>query len=179
MILEARSEIPRSSQPAGGTPIPAPPAMGEIPEEVLEILAEEILLEGEGHPLPFYFLPQNDRGEVDWVAAIDLGVINPMDDLDPGKTSLPPMDFDVIFKVKGDLPDVVYPHYPHTLWLDCKNCHPEIFIMQAGVNPVTMNAIARGEFCGRCHGKVAFPLSDCNRCHSRPKPGKSFIIPTG
>ena len=23
--------------------------------------------------------------------------------------------------------------------------------------------------CGVCHGNVAFPVSDCRRCHSRPK----------
>lgn len=186
--LEVVLEAARTAQPPPtlGT---APPVQGplpqvpkeDIPEEVIEALAE-ILLESEieeSHPLPFYFLPQNERGDVDWVAAIELGVINPMDDLDPQKKSLPPMDFDVVFKVKGDLPDVVYPHYPHTLWMDCKNCHPGIFVMQAGVNQVTMDAIAKGEFCGRCHGRVAFSLSDCNRCHSRPKPGKSFIIPMG
>ncbi len=179
-------EVTRTTPPSASLevtpPIPAPSqqtTQDEIPEEAIDALAE-ILLESEGeesHPLPFYFLPQNERGDVDWVAAIELGVITPMDDLDPTQKTLPPMDFDVIFKVKGDLPDVVYPHYPHTLWLDCKNCHPSIFVMRAGVNKVTMDAIAKGEFCGRCHGKVAFSLSDCNRCHSKPKPGKSFIIP--
>jgi c(7)-type cytochrome triheme protein len=180
-VMEATRTIP-SPVPAIAPPLPGPSEQtpkDEIPEEVIEALAE-ILLESEGeepHPLPFYFLPQNERGDVDWVAAVELGVIDPMDDLDPQKITLPPMDFDVVFKVKGDLPDVVYPHYPHTLWMDCKNCHPSIFVMRAGVNPVTMDAIAKGEFCGRCHGKVAFPLSDCNRCHSKPKPGKPFIIP--
>lgn len=179
-------EVTRTAPPAASlevtppTPAPSQPAVKEvIPEEVIDALAE-ILLESEeeeSHPLPFYFLPQNERGDVDWVSAIELGVITPMDDLDPKKKSIPPMDFDVVFKVKGDLPDVVYPHYPHTLWLDCKNCHPSIFVMRAGVNKVTMDAIAKGEFCGRCHGKVAFPLSDCNRCHSKPKPGKPLIIP--
>lgn len=180
--MEVARTTPPSGSPEATPPIPAPSQQtiqDEIPEEAIDALAE-ILLESEGeesHPLPFYFLPQNERGDVDWVAAIELGVITPMDDLDPTKNILPPMDFDVIFKVKGDLPDVVYPHYPHTLWLDCKNCHPSIFVMRAGVNKVTMDAIAKGEFCGRCHGKVAFSLSDCNRCHSKPKPGKSFIIP--
>jgi c(7)-type cytochrome triheme protein len=184
MIMESgRTTLPPvtggdrlSAQP----PSPSTP-LDEIPEEVIEALAE-ILIEAEdeeSHPLPFYFLPQNESGDVDWVSSIELGVINPIDHLDPGKKSIPPMDFNVIFRVRGDLPDVVYPHYPHTLWMDCKNCHPSIFIMQAGVNPVTMDAITKGEFCGRCHGKVAFSLSDCNRCHSRPKPGKSLIIPRG
>lgn len=129
------------------------------------------------HPLAFAFLPQTKQGYVDWVAAIDLGVIRPVDALNPKAKTLEPMKFDVVFRVKGDLPDVVYPHYGHTLWLDCKNCHPGIFVMRAGANHVTMEAIAKGEFCGRCHGRVAFSLSDCNRCHSRPKPGKEFIIP--
>jgi c(7)-type cytochrome triheme protein len=82
---------------------------------------------------------------------------------------MPAINFDVVFKVIGDLPDVVYPHLPHTLWLDCRNCHPSIFLMRAGANPVTMAKIFKGEFCGRCHGIVAFPISDCSRCHSRPK----------
>lgn len=132
---------------------------------------------GEPHPLAFAFLPQTDQGYVDWVAAVDFGVIRPIDSLDAKAKALEPMDFNVIFPVKGDLPDVVYPHYGHTLWLDCTNCHPNIFVMRAGANHVTMEGIAKGEFCGRCHGKVAFSLADCNRCHSRPKPGKPFIIP--
>jgi c(7)-type cytochrome triheme protein len=181
IAMEATRTAPSSVPQGVPPPLQAPLAQEvkeEIPEDVIDALAE-ILLESEGeesHPLPFYFLPQNEHGDVDWVSSIELGVIDPLDDLD-GKKGMPPMDFNVVFKVKGDLPDVVYPHYPHTLWLDCKNCHPSIFIMRAGVNKVTMDAIAKGEFCGRCHGKVAFTLSDCNRCHSRPKPGKSLIIP--
>ena len=38
--------------------------------------------------------------------------------------------------------------------------------MQAGVNPVNMFAVLQGEYCGRCHGAVAFPLTECLRCHS-------------
>lgn len=183
-VMEARRAIPSPAGPPGTAPAgpqAAPAPREEIPEEVIDALAE-ILLESEAdesRPLPFYFLPQDELGHVDWVAAIELGVIDPVDDLDPEKKSIPPMDFNVVFKVKGDLPDVVYPHYPHTLWMDCKNCHPGIFVMQAGANQVTMDAITKGEYCGQCHGKVAFSLAECNRCHSRPKPGKSLIIPRG
>lgn len=152
----------------------SPEALGVPPQEPAEAAAGSGL---EPHPLAFAFLPQTDQGYVDWVAAVDLGVIRPIDSLDPKAGALEPMDFNIVFPVKGDLPDVIYPHYGHTLWLDCKNCHPGIFVMQAGANRVTMDAIAKGEFCGRCHGTVAFSLADCNRCHSRPKPGKPFIIP--
>jgi c(7)-type cytochrome triheme protein len=172
----------------GETPIlPPGVTLGEAPAEGLSPEAVGVPSQDpaeaavglgiEPHPLAFAFLPQTEQGYVDWVAAVDLGVIRPIDSLEPMRKVLEPMNFNVIFPVKGDLPDVVYPHYGHTLWLDCKNCHPGIFVMRAGANRVTMEAIAKGEFCGRCHGKVAFSLADCNRCHSRPKPGKPFIIP--
>ncbi|MFZ5863494.1 MAG: cytochrome c3 family protein [Nitrospirota bacterium] len=172
----------------GETPVlPPGVTLGEEPVEGLSPTAVGVpsqdpveAAEGSGiepHPLAFAFLPKTEQGYVDWVGAVELGVIRPIDSLDPLRMVLEPMNFDVVFPVKGDLPDVVYPHYGHTLWLDCKNCHPGIFVMRAGANRVTMAAIAKGEFCGRCHGKVAFSLADCNRCHSRPKPGGPFIIP--
>jgi c(7)-type cytochrome triheme protein len=152
----------------------SPEALGVPPQDPAEAATGS---GEEPHPLAFAFLPQTDQGYVDWVAAVELGIIRPIESLDPNAKSLEPMDFDVVFPVKGDLPDVIYPHYGHTLWLDCKNCHPNIFVMRAGANRVTMEGIAKGEFCGRCHGRVAFSLADCNRCHSLPKAGRPFIIP--
>ena len=159
-----------SEPPEGGSP----EALGVPPQDLSEVIGNST---PEPHPLAFAFLPKSEQGYVDWVAAIDLGVIRPADSLNPNAKVIEPMNFNVVFPVKGDLPDVVYPHYAHTLWLDCKNCHPSIFVMRAGANRVSMEAIAKGRFCGRCHGKVAFSLSDCNRCHSRPKPGKGYLIP--
>ena len=122
------------------------------------------------HPVAFDYLPKTKQGYVDWVRAITEGAIQPRESLDGSVTPMPPINFDVVFKVKvAGFPDAVYPHYPHTIWLDCRNCHPGIFLMRAGANQVTMGKILQGEFCGRCHGKVAFPISDCFRCHSRPK----------
>jgi ribosomal protein L40E len=34
---------------------------------------------------------------------------------------------------------------------------------------MSMFAILQGEFCGRCHGAVSFPLTECRRCHSVPQ----------
>lgn len=117
--------------------------------------------------IPLQILPRDNAGNVDWVAALKQGIIKPRDALDPSMSPTPVIDLDIVFKVKGGLPDVVYPHYPHTQWLMCSNCHPKIFIMQAGANPITQEKIEKGEYCGRCHGKVAFPLSNCTRCHSK------------
>ncbi len=37
---------------------------------------------------------------------------------------------------------------------------------------MTMRGIVKGKWCGRCHNKVAFPLSNCTRCHTVPKKKK-------
>jgi c(7)-type cytochrome triheme protein len=79
------------------------------------------------------------------------------------------MDLNIVREVKGSMPDVVYPHKQHTEWLDCSNCHPAIFIPQKGANQISMASILLGQKCGVCHGKVAFPVSECRLCHSRKK----------
>ncbi len=139
-------------------------AVEPVPEFNIPIPPEE----GD-QPIAFEFMPKAPLGYVDWVKALQDGTITPFASITEGEVEMKSIDFDVVFEVKGDLPDVVYPHLPHTQWLDCRNCHPSIFKMQAGSNNVTMQKIVEGEFCGRCHGKVAFPLYDCARCHSKPK----------
>jgi len=108
--------------------------------------------------------PRDDRGIINWVETLDKGLINPRTGL-TGKEKMHAVDFDVIFQNTASMPYVRFPHRPHTIWLTCKNCHPGIFIPQRGSNPVTMAAIMAGEYCGVCHGKVAFPPYECNRCH--------------
>ncbi len=111
---------------------------------------------------------------VDWVKALENKLISPRFDLnDPDKEAFV-MDLDIVREVKGSMPDVVYPHKQHTQWLDCSNCHPDIFIPKKGANQISMASILMGEKCGVCHGKVAFPVSECRRCHSKSKKIKSF-----
>ncbi|MGD8569496.1 MAG: cytochrome c3 family protein [Gammaproteobacteria bacterium] len=111
--------------------------------------------------------PYDRRGGIDWVKALDLGIINPRADL-KGKNEMMTMDMDILFKDTGHMPWVKFPHIAHTKWLDCSNCHPKIFIPQKGANNPSMDGILAGEYCGRCHDKVAFPLWICERCHSVP-----------
>lgn len=116
-------------------------------------------------------LPKDQYGLVDWAAAIKNGNVKPWDSLEPGAAAAPPFNLDIVVQTKSNfMADVVFPHYVHTLWLTCTNCHTGIFQMKAGGNPeMTMAKIAAGEYCGRCHNRVAFPLTDCNRCHVKPK----------
>jgi len=115
-------------------------------------------------------LPKSLAGNrVNWVKAIEENKINPRwDRNDPAATPVI-IDLNIVREVKGSMPDVVYPHKQHTEWLDCSNCHPAIFVPQKGANAISMAAILLGEKCGVCHGKVAFPVSECRLCHSKKK----------
>ncbi|MFN3077458.1 MAG: c(7)-type cytochrome triheme domain-containing protein, partial [Alphaproteobacteria bacterium] len=106
---------------------------------------------------------------VDWVKSLRGNNIPPRSDLVDPKKEKQVMDLDIIREVKGSMPDVVYPHKQHTEWLDCAQCHPKIFVPKKGANAISMAAILMGQYCGVCHGKVAFPVSDCTKCHSKPK----------
>lgn len=118
----------------------------------------------------FADLPNSNSGNyVQWNAAMDEGAIEPRNSLTPVSTPPIVLDLNIVREVKGSMPDVVYPHKQHTQWLDCSNCHPAIFLPQKGANQISMASILMGEKCGVCHGKVAFPVSECRRCHSRPK----------
>lgn len=118
----------------------------------------------------FQGLPQtNDGNRIDWVKALEDGLIAPRYELANPDAEVFTMDLVIVREVKGSMPDVVYPHLQHTEWLDCTNCHDEIFIPEKGKNQISMAAILLGQKCGVCHGKVAFPITDCRRCHSKPK----------
>jgi c(7)-type cytochrome triheme protein len=115
-------------------------------------------------------LPKSLAGNrVNWVTAIAQKKINPRWDRNDEKAEAMVMDMNIVREVKGSMPDVVYPHKQHTEWLDCSNCHPAIFVPQKGANSISMAAILLGEKCGVCHGKVAFPVSECRLCHSKKK----------
>lgn len=106
---------------------------------------------------------------VDWVKALEGKEISPRFDRLSDEAKPIIMDLNIIREVKGSMPDVVYPHKQHTEWLDCSNCHPAIFIPQKGANQISMASILLGQKCGVCHGKVAFPVSECRKCHSKQK----------
>ena len=78
---------------------------------------------------------------------------------------------DVLFKRQGGeggFPSAVFPHWIHRIRYKCYVCHPAITEMKAGANPITMDAIAAGKYCGACHnGKIAWAVTfeTCNRCH--------------
>jgi len=114
--------------------------------------------------------PDYTGNQVRWVQALEKGEIKPREKLRP-QTEVRKLDQDIILDVKGGMPAVRFPHRQHTEWLDCVNCHDGIFKAQTGATKITMFNILQGEQCGVCHGAVAFPLTECMRCHSVGRAG--------
>ena len=111
---------------------------------------------------------------VNWTAAVIQGLIAPRAAIDPKIEDQPPLDLNIFIEAKVPLmANVIFPHSIHTYWLSCGNCHPKIFLPEAGANPISMKEIWEGKWCGRCHGKVAFspfmPRGNCTRCHMLQK----------
>ncbi|MBI1912839.1 MAG: hypothetical protein HYS21_12680 [Deltaproteobacteria bacterium] len=119
-------------------------------------------------------LPKDKYGLIDWAKLVRENIVKPKPSLDPNDEEMPPLKMDILIPAKGDfVNDVIYPHEMHTYWLKCEVCHPAIFVPAKGSNNMSMAEITKGNWCGRCHGKVAFPLTDCNKCHSSPKKAAS------
>jgi len=114
-------------------------------------------------------LPKDTEGRVDWTTSVVEGYIDPAPSLDPDYVEDPPLDLNIFIEAKTPLmANVIFPHSIHTYWLSCSTCHPNIFLPEAGANPISMEEIFQGKWCGRCHGKVAFtfwPRANCTRCH--------------
>ena len=122
----------------------------------------------------FSSLPHSTGGNyVNWSQAVSKGTIKPrFDHLDASKEALP-MDLVIVMEVKGSMPNVAFPHQQHTVWLECVNCHDAIFKPQKGANPMSMAEIMLGQKGGVCHGSVAFPVTECRRCHTENKAKKT------
>ena len=116
-------------------------------------------------------LPRERFGNgVDWEKAEDEGKIKPVDFIEGVSIKRDKLedqkDFELGAKVEG-MPDIIFSHKKHTVWNGCELCHPEIFIgIKKGITKYSMLDIYQGKYCGVCHNNVAFPLLDCQRCHT-------------
>lgn len=115
-------------------------------------------------------LPRAPFGnKIDWVSALDSNLIQPQKSLfDP---DYQPLTFNKKLSLESrwtGTPPAIFPHEQHKQWLDCSNCHPDIFnIKKKTTQHFEMIYILQRKFCGVCHMNVAFPLDDCKRCHPK------------
>lgn len=119
--------------------------------------------------------PVDRGGFVDWIAAASAGLVGPRSSLD-GRVAPPADVADVVLRNTKEMPPVRFPHATHADLLGCASCHPAPFPEKAGATAITMERIFRGEACGMCHGKVAFPAwVNCERCHSVKAVGATHL----
>ena len=119
-------------------------------------------------------LPRDDMDEVDWMAALRQGIIKPRAQITgQGDPRANLFKFDFYFAGPDPESDAFFPHSSHTEWLTCESCHPAIFpYRELGMDPagkygIVMDQVFEGEYCGKCHGTVAFVLDSCDRCHTK------------
>jgi c(7)-type cytochrome triheme protein len=117
-------------------------------------------------------LPRERFGNgVDWEKAEAQKLIKPADFLEGVSIRRPPLkapkDFALTAKLDG-MPNILFSHVKHTVWNGCEVCHPQIFGVSRDQSKTTMVQIFEGQHCGVCHTTVAFPLIDCQRCHTQP-----------
>lgn len=121
-------------------------------------------------------LPPDFAGNlVHWPTAIEKGYIDPRSTFSPDTKVVNFLDLDVMRKNTSIMPMVKFPHNKHTMWLDCANCHEHLFKSKAGATKLNMWLILNGEKCGLCHGAVAFPVTECFRCHSVRRERSTYI----
>jgi c(7)-type cytochrome triheme protein len=108
---------------------------------------------------------------VNWEAAEKSGIIKPVDFVEGLSSGKPKMHNRQDLSVTTAYPwvyPVTFSHEKHSIWNGCELCHPEIFpTAQKETIHFSMFYNLEGRYCGACHGKVAFPLNNCQGCHSR------------
>ena len=108
---------------------------------------------------------------IDWEAAELGGKIKLIDTLPEISVKRRPLDvpkdYSIEAKMAG-LPEIIFSHKKHAVWNGCELCHPDIYAVKTGATKYTMEDVFAGKFCGACHGSVAFPAIDCQRCHVKP-----------
>jgi len=109
---------------------------------------------------------------INWEKAAEDGLITLVDHIEGVSIKKParPIEKDFSLKPKSQgMNEIIFSHKKHTVWNGCEVCHPDIFAGgKKGSTKYSMKEIEEGKFCGVCHGTVAFPQADCNRCHSKP-----------
>ena len=157
------ADTARSWQPLAkdGLHDPRSPAIGVLqePRDALSALA-----------------PDTVGNKVRWMEALVKGQIQPRSRASAAPSPQGELrETEIFLNLNGGTPIVRFPHKQHTLWLDCANCHDDLFKREVGASAIQMRRILQGEQCGLCHGAVSFPLTECNRCHNTSRIG--FVRP--
>ena len=123
----------------------------------------------------FYAFSKNmpaDRfgNKINWELAEEQGLITPIDFIESVSSHSAPMPVQKDFALNAgveSMPNILFSHQKHTVWNGCQTCHPDIFVgVKKGATTYNMIEIFEQKYCGVCHSTVAFPLQECQRCHT-------------
>ncbi len=134
-------------------------------------------LDHDGKAPAFELLPKDTFGLVNWTKAEADGLIAPRSAINETTVEEKPKEafFENIILLQTAahfMPDVLFPHGIHSNMISCDSCHPKPFEKKNGANKIRMAEIFEGKWCGKCHGKIAFPVqkfNNCRRCHMMKK----------
>jgi len=108
---------------------------------------------------------------IDWELAESKGAIRPADFVEGVSVKRAELQGRADFGMKREFSFVTpvrFSHEKHNVWNGCELCHPEIFpTARKETVQYSMFSNIEGRYCGACHGKVAFPLNNCQKCHER------------
>jgi len=153
---------------------------GHERKEDCERCHNDDLRHGSERFLKLWRLPLSKYGNlIDWTAALKSGQITLTRQLTIPPAADTGFARSILLKSTWFMgTDAVFPHGEHSVWHDCNDCHPGIFnIRKKATEGLQMNAIIGGQYCGVCHGRVAFPLTDCVRCHPQMRKVPQYKTP--
>lgn len=132
---------------------------------------QEVAFKNEFYAYKKRFPRERFGNEIDWLKAEEEKLITMKDYLEgisiKRNTLKSPEAFNLSAK-ELNMPEIIFSHEKHTVWNGCELCHPDIFAgVKKGTTQYSMLEIFDGKYCGACHGSVAFPNNDCQRCHSK------------
>ena len=171
--------VPKPGEKSESKPVvrharrPPPPVPTATPTSAAEVVVvkEEHGRDWLAQLLPK--LPKDKSGKPDMVRALNEKLISPKPGIDPKAKDQAPFSLDVDLVPKGQpAMKIVFSHKYHTQWLGCPSCHPALFKMKKGADDIKMAQLYSGKSCGICHGKVAFAVTTCGRCHKAMGGGK-------
>ncbi|VAW35044.1 hypothetical protein MNBD_DELTA02-1011 [hydrothermal vent metagenome] len=128
--------------------------------------------------IPKEGLPKDKFGDINWVEMDRLQIINPLNSLGMRDDDEGVRETNILFDVPfAFLKDVKFSHKIHSTWIKCSLCHDRIFKKELGSAKIKMVDMKHGKSCGTCHGKIAFKVADCKRCHNYDvkKPEKGIL----